>query len=998
MVDAKREPAGRTGTARGRILVALLAVLTLASTAPGQRTIRIAGDRLSGVVLPVEPLDGDIELHALRGWAWTVDDTKRLILEGDVTVRIAGFRFDSDAAAVWINRLPSGLGLINQIAVYFDEVDNPTHRAGLGVAGRRLLVTGSARGEVTLDVALLQRKRPRGGRLRDRAEDRLAAHIQRVIGEPQALHSYPQVDRPTAPRQFMPVPGGKVRPEDYELPKQIELPPRRDRYPWLRDPVATVSVSANEIRIVPGEHENTITAIGALVVNYSALNRRDEFSQLTLSADRAVIFTEPGSLEEMAGWEFDASLVRGIYLEGNVIATANDDEYRVRAPRVYYDFTTGRAIMLDAVLRTYARRGRVPIYARAGEMRQIAENQWDAQDVRVTTSEFYTGHLALGARRVIVTRRPVDREQEDEQESETLTHFDAQHITLRAGGTPFFYWPRFTGTVRDIPLKSVEIGTRDNDGLRIETKWNVFSLLDVDTPEGVEGDLIVDGFTKRGAGLGLQFNYDVAAGFGDLELYGMFDDGVDRTSTGREIRQNDEFRGLALWEHRTKLSQYWTMQAQLSYITDETFITSWREEDFRERREYETSLYFKRQKDRAALTMLAKYDLDDFISNDYLLASQPYQVDKFPELTYRRYGDPWLGNKMTYSTENRVSRMRLSLERHTPRELGVSGRAFGLGNDDQINDALQMLGLETKFITRYDTRHELAWPTQWGIFKLSPFVVARLTAYDHDFAAYSEDADEFRIFGAGGLRVNTQFQRVDNRIESRFFDLHRVRHIIEPSMTVWFGHSDVSDDDLPVYDWEVESIGTAAAVRLGVRNTWQTQRGGPGRWRCVDFLTADTNLVLNSRDANRESPIAQFFDYRPEYSQFGHHVQQSVLWLVSDTLSIAGESVIDLDESAVSRGSVGAELRHSPIFSTFTELRYIDVSDTELLGIGWNYRLTPKYRVSLSPQWDFREDEFRAVSLRLVRTFPDFELTLQVRHDEIKDDTSFAATVGLVEF
>jgi len=342
--------------------------------------------------------------------------------------------------------------------------------------------------------------------------------------------------------------------------------------------------------------------------------------------------------------------------------------------------------------------------------------------------------------------------------------------------------------------------------------------------------------------------------------------------------------------------------------------------------------------------------------------------------------------------------MRLVFDRSTPRELGVRGRAFGIGEDDQLSDLLRAEGLETKYVARFDTRHEFSMPTTWRIFEVTPFLVGRFTAYDDDFDAYSSDSDSYRLFGAAGIRINTQFQHVDNRVENRLLDLHRLRHIIEPSVTLWYGYADVAQEDLPVYDVEVESLATGAAVRLGVRNTWQTQRGGPGRWRSVDVLTVDTDLIYNSNDAERESPAPQFFDYRPEYSQFGHHARASLLWLLSDALALSGEGTWDLDESAVARGSIGAELRHSPLLSTYAEFRYLDISDSELLDIGWSYRLTPKYRVNVSPQWDFREDEFRAVRLRIIRIFPDFELTVQVRHDEIKDDTTFAASIDLVEF
>jgi hypothetical protein len=299
---------------------------------------------------------------------------------------------------------------------------------------------------------------------------------------------------------------------------------------------------------------------------------------------------------------------------------------------------------------------------------------------------------------------------------------------------------------------------------------------------------------------------------------------------------------------------------------------------------------------------------------------------------------------------------------------------------------------------RADTRHEFAIPGQWGILGITPFFVARATAYDDDFDTYSSDSDTLRLFGAAGVRLNTQFQYIDNSVESRIFDLHRLRHIVEPSATLWYSYADVSQNDLPVYDYEVESLATGAAMRLGVRNVWQTQRGGPGRWRSVDVLTLDADVVLTSSDVDQESPSPQFFDYRPEYSLLGDHVRAAALWLLSDTFAVTGEGTFDLDESAIARASIGAELQHSPLLATYAEFRYLDASDNELLDVGWRYRITPVYEIRLGPQWDFRADDFRALQVRVTRSFPEFDLTVQVRYDDIKDDTSFGATIGLVEF
>jgi hypothetical protein len=66
--------------------------------------------------------------------------------------------------------------------------------------------------------------------------------------------------------------------------------------------------------------------------------------------------------------------------------------------------------------------------------------------------------------------------------------------------------------------------------------------------------------------------------------------------------------------------------------------------------------------------------------------------------------------------------------------------------------------------------------------------------------------------------------------------------------------------------------------------------------------------------------------------------------------------------------------------------------------VGWNYELTPKYHVSFRPQWDFEENDFRAIRLIVTRSFPDFKLAIEIRRDEIEDQTTIGASMDLVEF
>ncbi len=63
---------------------------------------------------------------------------------------------------------------------------------------------------------------------------------------------------------------------------------------------------------------------------------------------------------------------------------------------------------------------------------------------------------------------------------------DAQDITLRAGDLPFFYWPRFRGDPSRVPLKDIRVENRTGSGTALRTRWNAYSLLDLEPDENID--------------------------------------------------------------------------------------------------------------------------------------------------------------------------------------------------------------------------------------------------------------------------------------------------------------------------------------------------------------------------------------------------------------------------------------------------------------------------------------------------------------------------------
>ena len=1008
----KRVTCACAGTMSGFVSAIVLSIAMYATTSAHAQPAAIEADResgdlvpitgrsLGGFVLPTLPLDGDVTLQALRGSQWRHDDTQRLHLTGDVVARIDDYTYHADEVVVWINRLPTDDGLVTQTAFFFPTITNPSRPSGVGVAGNRLLVTASVRGDAILDVGLLRTGRPRGRKSIADGEARLQRELRELARQLPSLSTRPRVDSPPP------------RATSEELPTAIAIEKANAARPWLRAPGSIIAFNAERVDLETGTDENVILASGGFVVEYFGA-ASDDPSQLTIRADRAVIFTEPGSIEELTRRTFDASFVRGIYLEGSVIASAERGEQVVRAPRVYYDFETGRALMVEAVLRTTSRNLANPMYARARELRQVSENRYEATDVRVSASEFAVGHLALGAKRMTIEResatddgfgevRPDGDGEFDAAENGFRTRIDrtiidADAITLRLDDAPVFFWPTFGGTIREIPLRRIRLGASDDKGVEIETRWDLFSLAGVTErgPFDLEGQL--DGFTDRGPAAGLTLRTSERGNRGRFDLYGMHDEGVDRTDAGRNVEPETKWRGLAIVEHDLQLDRHWRLRAQGSWISDPSFIASWREAEYRERREYETALDLTYQNNETSFDLTGKVALNDFISNGWLLASRGYTVERLPQATWRRIGDSFGG--ITSQFEWSASRLRFAFADETPREAGVRAAGFGLDPNDSFADALVAGGFREAFVNRFDARHELSAPFNMGIVRVVPFIVGRLTAWDDDFAEFSPQQDEkVRLWGAIGVRAEATFQRVRNDVRSSVFDLFRLRHLITPNITAWYGESDVDQNDLPVYDEAVESIANGAAIRLGLRNVWQTQRGGPGAWRSVDVLTFNTNLVLTGDDRNRESAVPRFFDFRPEYSRLSDHIHQDMIWQLSDSVSMVGEGTWDLDDSVMARASLGVEVRHSPVITTFFEYRSIDISDTELLALGWNYRVSQKYRVNLRPSWDVRENEFRSLLIQVTRRFPDYDFRVNFLRDEIRDETRIGASLDLLTF
>lgn len=976
----------------------------------------ITGRDFAGVRLPTAGAEpGPISFSARTVTAWTeapgvpgsgaaAAPVTRLLLEGDVRVRLGVHEFAAARAVAWVQSLsaveadaPAGA---YQVFVYFDRVGSARADAAVAVSADRLRVEAVlvADGPIGLhaDLAKQGRPAPPDDALVREGERALAAYLRRIVrGAPLEPEGAADVRWEARRRREGALWPGESRPFDAELagagPDDLEggldgeTVERADAPIFARSGI--LSFAAGSISVVADGEENVAQLTGGVVVEYWD---RERARTLHVSAERAAVFLPPGELTSLSRLRVEE--VRGIYLEGDVQAT--DGTYTVRAPRAYYDPQNNRAQLVDAVFWTYNEALQTTLYLRAKGVRQEASRRFVAERALLTNAAFFEPHLAIGATDVSLELRA-------RRDGSVEPYVDARHMTLRLGPVPFFYWPVFRGDPTAIPIRDLRIGSSSETGLSVKTRWDTFSLLRVDRPDWLSSQTLIDYYEERGFGLGGGLQWDRADREGGVFGYMVpNDEGEDVLSTGARRERDGEFRGVILGEHRWALSQEWTLFAEGAYVSDETFVDAFFREWTETRREFTTQGTLRRLEANTALTVQGKTNLNDFTPNEYLLQAPGYTVDKLPEASYFRLSDDVLAGvapgRLAYSSEYRAGLLQMNFVEPTLREMGYdtperAESGFGLAPGDSLADALRARGFDDNGVARFDTRHELEAKLDAGPVVITPFLVGRVTAWDDRFEAFSpEEDDAARLWGSAGATASTSVQRVHDGVHSRLLDLHRLRHIVEPSVTVFTAGTTVDQEDLPVYDPAVESIAEGTAGSVVLDQTWQTQRGGPGRWRSVDVFTLRMGYTASTNDVERESPIGRFFRTRPERSNLGEFGFLDAGWQVSDAVLLGGRTTYDFRDDQPAASALGATIEHAPNFSTFAEVRFLNEQDSTFYTFGAAYELGSKYALSAYATYDANESQFQSITGELTRQFPVFLLGFGVQFDDISDETGVA--------
>lgn len=1002
-----------------------------------------SGRDFGGVDFPARPQRLSLSFSGMRGWSWREGAASRLLFEKHVRVTIGPYKFVADRATVWMEPVTAGGAPADQIAVYFENARDPAGPGeggiGTGPAGTaawlsqsasRLLVTGLIVGDpdspptVAVDVPMRD-ERP-GGAFVPEGEARLARYLASLESPSEGAGAGPlSVERGPTVRVYDPSGVAETDP----LPQAVGVPPTgpggRDLSIDTRAHLGGSPISPRTKALAPREGlvefycpnpklvevdpssegaaagaTRAFLMNGGLTVQYDTVGRKQT---VQLSAARGVVFLAkaPGADQ---GMKFSADDVLGVYLEGDVQATVSTrpdlsrgsfqpDQYVLRGNRVYYDLKKNSAIVLDAVFWTYDQERGMPLYLRAGALRQRSLREFSAEKATLANVSFAEPHFAVGASSVTVTR-------DTEGSGRALNTYEARDVVFTAGGVPLAYAPKVSGEFKPSPLRRIEFERLAGSSV-VRSVWDMYTLLGMNAPEGNRWDLLVDGYLERGLGVGTDLRWRRTDIDGSVLAYYIHDSGTDHLSSGADLDPPQENRGLIEAENIWRLDEHWTLFAEGSYISDEAFVDSFFRRDAETRREFVNSLYIRRLEGSEAITGEVRGTFNDFISNQYLLESQGYAVEKLPDFAYHRVGEDLFNGTLSYTGHARVTAMNMVFDSPTLASHGYNSRTraeagFGLQPTDRLKNTLEAGGLDEDTVTRFDSRHDIEAPLSLGALNVTPFAVGRFTGYDTDFSRYNNDANDEtqRHWGSVGVRAATSLTNTDTGAEFDALDIHGLRHIVTPSLTAWTSGTNIEQDDLPVYDEDVESIADGSAVRLGMNNTWQTHRPGTspgtrGTMRSVDWLKINTDYIWSSGEVDSESPFGRFIEARPERSTLGDFFSGDAILQLTDAVAITADVLYDANESTVNRTAAGMIVDHGYGFSTYAEFRSLDPLSSRNLDFGARYELSRKYEVAVRGVYDLDANDLQSVSGRIVRRFPQWTVEVGFRTSTITDESGF---------
>jgi hypothetical protein len=813
---------------------------------------------------------------------------------------------------------------------------------------------------------------------------------------------------PAAPTPgIAPGPPRPTAPPSPPRPRQVRVMPR-----------SSLDIQAETIKL---DGEQAILVTGGVILSVQGAPGVEGL--LDIEADQAVIWSQ-GDLQQlfsgMRSAEGQSTNQVEFYLAGNVVirSQTRQDSTTLRADEVYYDVARHVAVAhnADLELRPIPRPGKPivftdPIHFRAEVLQQLAENEFRGYRALIFSSrlpsdpglKIYVKEATLENKEVpktsIFGRQFINR-QTGLPETETERLIRANNVFLKIEDIPILYTPYLQGDANDPlgPLESINFGyNRSQFEFMFSAVFNVYDLLGIDPVAGTSWKADVDYFSRRGPAAGTDFNYNgkdlcgvPGKSVGEIKAFGINDTATDVLGGGRgEFEPHPDNRGWFYWRHYGELPDDFTLNFQISVLSDKNFLEQYFKDTFDLDRNQETFIYLKQQRDNWAWTVLTQEGIRNWVT----------ETSWLPRADGYLLGQPLL-DWFSYNAHASAGYARLRTPDVPPPPYEPT----------DVNQST----------ARLDLIQELSVPFTLGPVKVVPYGVLDLTYYSRDL----NDQERGRFYVAGGVRTSMPLTRLYPDVHSEFLNLDGLNHKIVLSTNYYVAHSDtpftllpqldrLSDDasdqslrDInplepvfvggttgnflktsPIFDVQtyairrllttaVDTLDSIEALQLDIRQRLQTKRGYPGQEHIVDWMTLDVSATYFPRaDRDNFGESFNFFAY-------------DWVWNIGDRTALVSSGWFDPTSDGARVFNVGAYLNRPDRTNFYIGYREIDPLNTQELIANVNYVISPKYAISASVSYDFG-NQIQSNSVNFTRMGSDLQVTLGLGYNSTLNSFSF---------
>jgi lipopolysaccharide export system protein LptA len=925
-----------------------------------------------------EARDQDVVITADQAQRWQEGTTDVWYLVGNAVAGQGASDLRGRYAIVWIEPPRTATERDYQITVYAEgnvaqdgKLVSP--REKIALAGLSEPVDPIATTDPTQESRLLVRYTT------DRPPQ---VRVPRVVGGPKEI---PAIYRRASAERF-PNDGNAIRRTQFTSFDTMNQPA----------PTATIAPGTRRLRMFPrsgtpvrarwspsGPNESVAVINSGVNIIIDGLT---DIGSIDVAADRIVIWTSGMEDANLSGESLqNDAMPMEIYMEGNIVF--RQGQRIVYAERMYYNVKTRSGTVLDAQLVTP-----VPEYAglvrlRAEMIRQIDRDHFEATNAALTTSRLGIPSYWFQSKRLTFTDiqrpvvsgysgAPVVDPETGEQVIEHKYMAGGYNNTVYVEGMPVLWWPTVETDLQRPTFYLNELKVKHDNvfGTQVYTNWDAYQVFGIrNPPEGTELDFDLDYLSERGPAVGARLGYERPGTFlpgvyqGFFDAWGIKDDGLDNLGRDRrELVPEEEYRGRIINRHRHRLTDSLTLSAELGWISDRNFLEQYFEREWDEEKDFASSIELKWLHENSSLSLSGNVRYNDFFT----------QTENVPKLEHFWLGQSLLFDRLTWYEHSHVGYAKM--ETATRPLDPVDAAKF-----DPLAWEVPSEGL------RAATRQEIDAPFSLGPFRIVPYALGEAAYWGEDLSG--EDVD--RLYGQVGIRSSIPLWSVNPMVQSELFNLHGLAHKVTLDSDLFFAEANRDLNRFPLYDeldddavehfrrrfmfdtfggtfgdnvplafderfyalrsglggWvsspSTEVVDDLMAVKFGIRQRWQTKRGGPGNERIVDVVTLDTR--------------AMYFP-KPDRDNFGEELglaEYDFRWHVGDRVTLVSEGVFDFFERGQRVVSAGGFLNRPPNGSIYLGVRSIEgpLSATVLNG-SFTYKMSPKWIAAAGASVDLGDD------------------------------------------